>query len=162
MDPRERAWLCQVREARRSWRRNPRGVMFDVLGVCRRHQGLGTRRACDEVRQLGRNSPVPSSTEATHASGLTTAVAWRPSAASRGFDRPLSRFRTVSLFTPMASARSTCRQPRSRRYCRNRSANVWQGYRGILRVSAIRRGSSVCVEFWTARAHTRTGNLQTR
>lgn len=54
----------------------------------------------------------------------TISLASCPTTTNLGVTRPVSQFLTVSLFTPMALARSTCRHPRSRRYCLSRSPKV--------------------------------------
>jgi len=129
----------------------------NVLRAHTRYGRIETRRGGEEP-EFGRNPLAMSSTAAKQETCPTTVTALRPRAASLGSDRPVSQFRTVSVFTPMALARSACRQPRSRRYCRSRSAKVWQGCRGMARVSSIGRASSVCLEIWTARAGSPRGS----
>jgi len=119
------------------------------------HYGrFGTRRAEKEGLERGcKPEAVPSPPSAPPTTCLTTATAFRPRVPSRGSARPVSQFRTVSLLTPIALARSTCLHPRSRRYCRSRSAKVRPGNRGIQRNNSTgSRLFLVCVEYWTARA----------
>ncbi len=85
-------------------------------------------------------------------------ASFAPRISSRGLPRPASRFRPVSVWTPRAFARPTCRHPRSMRYWRKRSPkdkgsrSEMGQRRGTARVFSTGWELSGCLQSRTARA----------